>query len=211
MTATNLVNDGNTTTNIVESTLLGSSGSNVTIKNDGTITIAEYISSTLTNLFQVITGTGLKLGAVGRSTEIIGNLLVDGTTTLTGAVTASAALTASSLTTTGAASVGSVASTGPITGSAITTTGAASVSKVNLTVGSITRITGGLTGSISGSGGTSTVTHTLGATPDFVLLTCATNAGTTQSLAATSLGTTTFVITNSAVSAVAVYWVAIKL
>ncbi len=206
--ATNVINDGNTITNVVEATLAGSSGSNVVIKNDGTITVAEYISSTLTNLLQVITGTGLKLGAVGRLTEVIGNMTVDGTTTITGGLVGN--ISATSITTTGATTSGTVASTGLITGSAITTTGAATVSRINTVLGGLSRIVFGSTGSITGSGGTVTVTHTLGATPDIVLLVPISAPALTQSYSVSSIGATTFLITNGSVSAVSLSWVALK-
>ncbi len=211
MTATNLVNDGATTTNIVEATLSGSSGSNVVIKNDGTITVAEYISSTLTTLFQVITGTGLKLGAVGRQTEVIGNLLVDGTATITGALTT--AVTATSAAISGTVTAGSLASSGAITGTTLVTTGAITGSKVNFTTGGITAVTSGTTGTIATNGGTVTVTHGLGFTPDVVLITDVTGGPATQSLSVTSIGATTFVITNNAAVALAAQaacWVAFK-
>lgn len=84
-----VVNDGNATQNVIEATVLGSSGSNVVIVNDGTVTIKEFASSVLTALLQIIPGaaTPLKLAAAGRVMEVLGQMLVDQAATFTGSAT----------------------------------------------------------------------------------------------------------------------------
>jgi hypothetical protein len=104
-----VVNDGNSTQNVIEATVLGSSGSNVVIVNDGTTTIKEFVSSTLTALLQIIPGasTPVKLAAAGRTLEVLGQLLVDQAMTVTGSATFSGALAANgSFTTAGAPTFG---------------------------------------------------------------------------------------------------------
>lgn len=81
-----VVNDGNAAQNVVEATLQGSTGSNLLLKNDGTLQIAEYISAALTILMQINPGaaTAVLLGAAGRLVEIKGNFQVDGNDTVQG-------------------------------------------------------------------------------------------------------------------------------
>lgn len=188
MVSTNLVNDGNTSTNIIEATLSGSSGSNVAIKNDGTMIMAEYVASTLTNLLQVIPGTGVKAGNTGRPVEILGNLLVDGNLSIN-SITASSTL-----------AVTSVSATPNIV-----------VGTLGLTIGSLTRIS---TGSATvPSSQTIVVTHNLGAIPDIVLLTCTTFNNVFAAYIATSFTSTQFTLnqfSNNNVAGMVYLWLAIK-
>jgi hypothetical protein len=95
--AQQIINDGNASgQQIIEATPVGSPGSTWLAENDGTFTVAEYMSATLTKLLQILPGntTAMKLAALNRTVEILGSLLIDqnltvtGTTTHTGAVTA---------------------------------------------------------------------------------------------------------------------------
>lgn len=83
-------NDGNAAgTSVVEATQSGNTGgSNVSLLNDGTFTLAQWASSTLTKLLQVIPGaaTALKLGSAATTVETLGNAQVDGALTVTGAI-----------------------------------------------------------------------------------------------------------------------------
>lgn len=79
-TVSQVVNDGNpANTVVVEATQSGAIGSNVTIENDGTVTIKDG-TATLTNLIQLVAlaTTAIILGAVGRDTQVAGNLLFNG-------------------------------------------------------------------------------------------------------------------------------------
>ena len=96
-TQTTLVNDGSVAnTQIVESTLVGGTASNIKLDNSGNVTIAEYVGSVYTKLLQVVSGaaTPILIGALTRLTRILGSLQVDGATTLTGATTITGVLTA---------------------------------------------------------------------------------------------------------------------
>ncbi len=143
------------------------------------------------------------LQELGVPTESIGTLTATGVATV-GSLVSQGALSGTTLTTTGAVGfgAGNVTTSGTITGGAITGT---SLSPTN---GTLTRIQFGVTGSITGAGGTATVTHGLGATPTAVILTpgFASAAGCG---CATSLGTTTFVVTNEATATGVYYWLAV--
>lgn len=86
-TATNLVNDGSPVgTTIIESTELGSSGSNIVVKNDGTVGIFQYVAGTLTQLFSIIPGVAsgalnnnVILGDAARSVLVNGSLQANNT------------------------------------------------------------------------------------------------------------------------------------
>lgn len=85
-TATNLVNDGNVAgTTIIESTQLGSTGSNVLIKNNGQVTISQFAGGTLTQLLAIIPGVtagplnaNVIIGDASHATNINGTLQVFG-------------------------------------------------------------------------------------------------------------------------------------
>jgi len=191
MPASNIVNDNNTITNVVESTLSGSSGSNFTIKNDGTLAVSEYVSSTLKSILQVIVGTGVNIGAVSRQVEILGNLQIDGSLIVT-----------------------SITLTVPINGATIIITGTATGPKINLTVGSLTRIVSGTT-SVPQNGNV-VVTHGLGATPDIVCPIMAAVGGSAGSYLGIEVDTytsTQFTLHqyNASAATSTIAWIAIKL
>jgi len=110
-------NDANTAQTFIEATLSGSPGSNIIIKNDGTIQSLEWIAGILTQIFKTDPGAAsvVKLGNTGLLTEALGGLTVDqvltaiGNTSLTTLATSGLA-TLNSLAVTNAASVG-----GPLT------------------------------------------------------------------------------------------------
>lgn len=79
-----LQNDNNAAASqFIEATETGSPGSNWLGLNDGTLKLSEWYLSTLTTLLQVLPGapTPIKLAAIGRLVEVLGDLKVDGTTT----------------------------------------------------------------------------------------------------------------------------------
>ena len=129
-----LQNDGNSTTNIIESTLLGSTGSNVLVKNDGTMTLAQYITGVLTDLLQVIPGgtSVLKLGNTGLVSEVLGSLKVDQNETVTGTLGVTGNTTLSTVSTSGAATLNSASITNNETvGGTLGVTGNTSLSTVS--------------------------------------------------------------------------------
>lgn len=85
-----IVNDGNVTgTTIIEATQSGSSGSNVLVDNSGNVTIQQYVSSTLTQLFKIVAGvatngTNVFISTVNHVTSILGKLLVKDIITASG-------------------------------------------------------------------------------------------------------------------------------
>lgn len=85
-----IVNDGNpAATQIVESTQVSSTGSNVIITNSGDLTLRQYVSSVLTDLFKVISGvaasgTNVQISDINHVTSILGKLLVKDIITATG-------------------------------------------------------------------------------------------------------------------------------
>jgi hypothetical protein len=72
-----IVNDGNAVTPWLETTPTGSPGSTWSADTAGNMTAKELNAGVLTTLFQLIVGTGVKLGATTRTTEVLGNLLAD--------------------------------------------------------------------------------------------------------------------------------------
>ena len=88
-----IINDGNpANTKVVEATVAGSPGSNVLIQNDGTVTIAQYVASVLTNLFQIIPGINngginVKISDGNHYTDVLGGLSVEGTLSSNGSTT----------------------------------------------------------------------------------------------------------------------------
>jgi hypothetical protein len=79
-TVSQVVNDNNpANTQVVEATQSGAVGSNVVIENDGSLSIKDG-TATLTNLIQLVAlaTTAIILGAVGRDTQVAGNLLFNG-------------------------------------------------------------------------------------------------------------------------------------
>lgn len=95
-TVTTLVNDGSSVgTQVIEMTPAGAASSTVSILNDGTVVIKGDVATVLTTLLQLIPGaaaaaSSVKLGDAARTVEILGKLLVDGTTELKGATTVDA-------------------------------------------------------------------------------------------------------------------------
>lgn len=88
--ATSLQNDNNADdTQVIEMQVTGSPSSTVRMGNNGNFFIKQYISGVLTTLFQVIenAATCLKLGATGKTTEVVGSLTVDQNATITGTST----------------------------------------------------------------------------------------------------------------------------
>jgi len=187
-----LINDANTAQTIIESTVFNSTNSNVSVDNQGNVTIGEYYSGAFTTLLQTISGTGVKLGAVSRKTEILGNLKPDGTLVVNG--------------------VTSVTNTGNIAAQTLSSSGAITAPGVTLSTGSLTRISTGVVTvpyNINVA-----VTHNLGATPDFVFATAATYTPTLYiSHAIFTIGSTQFYIyqQNGPNSSLVFNWLAIKL
>ncbi len=84
--ANTLQNDNNTLATIIEATLSGSPGSNIIVKNDGTIQALQWLSSVLTQIFlsRPHATIPLQLGAAGFIAEILGALQVDQAATIAG-------------------------------------------------------------------------------------------------------------------------------
>jgi len=85
--ATSIVNDGNASgTQIVESTVTGSPGSNIIMENEGKITVSQWVGGSLTQIFKIDPGAAsvVKLGNTGLVTESLGNLTVDQVLTCAG-------------------------------------------------------------------------------------------------------------------------------
>ena len=96
---TNVNNDGNVANTVfLEATQAGASNSNFSADNSGNLTVAQFVATVRTILFQVIAGatTVIKAGAVGKLVEILGDILVDGASTFTGAMTVNNTVTAQS-------------------------------------------------------------------------------------------------------------------
>ncbi len=206
-----LINDGTIASTIIESTVYSSADSNVVVKNDGTWNIVEYVSSVLTALFRIIPGTGLKLGSASpaRSVEVVGNLLVDGNATVT---TGSQALGAYSGATFGATTMtsGNFTCSGALTGSSLVTTSTVGASKANFTTGGISRISTGQLVNVAPSSATA-FNHSLGTTPDIVLLTLSKTGCAATALSVTNLTSTQFTINNNSPSCTTnAYFVAFK-
>lgn len=156
-----LQNDGNTSTDIIESTLFGSPSSNVLVKNDGTVTIAQYVSSVLTNLLQLIPGasTPIKIGNTGLTTENLGNLKVDGTLATTGAATLNSASITNNETVGGTLGV-----TGNTSLSTVSTSGAATLNSLSVTGTASFNGNGASIDASSNFNGNATNTNTVNAT-----------------------------------------------
>lgn len=79
----NIANDGNPAgTSVVEATQSGAPSSNVSLLNDGTFSLAQYVAGVLTKLLQVIVNQSganpsIKLAAAGLLVEVLGALQVD--------------------------------------------------------------------------------------------------------------------------------------
>lgn len=94
-TATNLVNDGNPAgTTIIESTQAGSTGSNILVKNNGTVFVSQFSGGTLTQLFGILPGVSaglfnanVVLSDSAHATQVNGSLLVNGGTWAYGGIT----------------------------------------------------------------------------------------------------------------------------
>lgn len=122
-TGTNIINDGNAANSqIIEATQTGSSGSNVSIDNSGNAALKQYVSNTLTTLFQVIANAGagasnVLLSDTAHRCEVLGNLLVDlaltvtGNASIGGNLTVSGSFAAGSLQATSLTNDGAAAST----------------------------------------------------------------------------------------------------
>jgi|SRR5579872_273745 len=107
-------NDGNTPgTQVYESTVSGSPGSNVIMQNQGLVEVLQWIGGVLTQIFKTDPGAAsvVKLGNTGLTTESLGNMTVDqalsviGNTSLSTLAT-SALATLNSLSVTNNATVG---------------------------------------------------------------------------------------------------------
>jgi hypothetical protein len=92
--ASNLINDGNTSQNIIESTLQSSSGSNVIMKNDGTFNLFQFVGGILTQLLAITPGianglanSNIIIGDANHRTEIVGALRADTVSQFLGTVT----------------------------------------------------------------------------------------------------------------------------
>ncbi len=72
-----IVNDGNAVTPWLETTPTGSPGSTWVASTDGSMTVKELNAGVLTQLFKLIVGSGVQLGATNRSTEVLGDLIAD--------------------------------------------------------------------------------------------------------------------------------------
>jgi hypothetical protein len=87
VTSTNnaIVNDGNTAgTSIIETTVVGKPSTTI-LTNDGILNLMTLIAGTLQQLIKTqAIGNPLLLGLSATITEVLGNLLVDGTLTVTG-------------------------------------------------------------------------------------------------------------------------------
>lgn len=129
-TVTTLINDGSAVgTQIIESTELGSTGSNVSVLNDSTVVLQSFVAAVLTAYFKTIPGASagasvLQLGDANRTVEIISKLLVDTVLQVTGAATFNGAGTGLTVTNNALVS-GTLTSTGDATfngaGSSLTT------------------------------------------------------------------------------------------
>lgn len=92
-TVTVLVNDGNALgTQIIESTPSGAASSTISILNDGTVTIKGDVAGVLTTLLQLVPGaaggaSSVVLSDASRRVEVLGSLLVDGSSIFTGDAT----------------------------------------------------------------------------------------------------------------------------
>lgn len=80
--STNVANDGNTVQTVVEATLAGSNSSNLFLRNDGTVTIRQFVGAVLTTLFSITPGAGggasnVLLGDAAHQVEALGTLLCD--------------------------------------------------------------------------------------------------------------------------------------
>jgi len=85
--ATSVVNDGNAAnTQVVESTVSGSPGSNFVLQNQGSLIISQWISGSLTQILKTDPGAAsvVKLGNVGLVTESLGSLTIDQLLTCSG-------------------------------------------------------------------------------------------------------------------------------
>lgn len=121
--ADQVANDNNGAgTTFVEASALApfdntSHGSNVVIQNDGTTVISENQASdgSLLGLFSIIPGIGVVLGNIGRVTNALGDIDVEGAFNVDGSSTLKA-ISATTVTATGAVSGASVAATNAVTG-----------------------------------------------------------------------------------------------
>jgi len=84
-TVSSIVNDNNPSgTTLIESKVSGQTG-NTILTNDGLLNIVTLISGLMTQLIKTQnTGNPLLLGVLGKITEILGNLTIDGNTINTG-------------------------------------------------------------------------------------------------------------------------------
>ena len=138
--AQQIINDGNASgQQIIEATPTGAAGSTWIAKNDGTLTVSEYVSATLTKLLQVLPGTttAMKLAALNRTVEVLGSLLIDQNLTVTGVVTATNAsnsIQASSVPASGV-QAGTLASGVTVPGSQVSGTVTNATTATNLSTG----------------------------------------------------------------------------
>lgn len=110
-------NDANTVQTFIEATLSGSPGSNIIVKNDGTIQSLEWIAGILTQIFKTDPGAAsvVKLGNTGLLTEALGSLTVDQVLTAIGNTSLA------TLSTSGLATLNSLAVTNAATMSGVIT------------------------------------------------------------------------------------------
>lgn len=87
--ATSIINDNNpVSTQMIESTAVGQSGSCTKINNDGIWQVSEIIGGALVQWLKTQTTDPIvQLGAISHLVEILGNLTIDGNTTHTGTST----------------------------------------------------------------------------------------------------------------------------
>jgi hypothetical protein len=183
VTSTNnaIVNDGNTAgTSIIETTVVGKASTTI-LTNDGILNLMTLIAGTLQQLIKTqAVGNPLLLGLATTITEVLGNLLVDGTLTVTGNSTLGGTTGLGIVTCGGGLTMngGSITLNGHTVIGPMTLTGGLSLTSGDVTFGGHNALTvGQLTfngaGSLNsvgfGSGtGTGTFTHTLGVSPQWV-------------------------------------------
>jgi len=153
--STTLQNDNNISgTQVYESTVAGSPGSNVILQNQGLIEVLQWIGGVLTQIFKTDPGASsvVKLGNTGLTTESLGNMTVDqvlsviGNTSLSTLLTSGLATLNSLSVTNGATVGGTLGVTGATSLSTLLTSGLATLNSAsvtnNETVGGTLQVTG---------------------------------------------------------------------
>ncbi len=195
---TSIVNDGNAPgTSIIEATPSDAASSTWKADNSGNLTVKGDNAGTLTTLLQLIAGASpaVKLAAAAILTEVLGNLQVDGTTTLNNLSGKSGQnfLIAVPSSEQFQVEIGGTVYLALTTGNFHIDNVGCVCANLQLPVGQINAFTTG-TVSISG-GGTSTISHGLGRTPQAVLVTTDETGGTATN-AAYSYTSTQFTLRN---------------